>query len=444
MRRPSQLAQATTRLADRLRSPLARHALTNSGARALALAGLAAATILVARAGGPADVGVYALLRMLPGLVGVLCVAGLPGAMSYFLAPARRDEPALWPSVLVIGALGGAVGALAWVALSPLLARTFSMGSVPVTASAAVAVVSQLYLTVGKTALQGLGDRRGGDAVIAAEELAFLPCYGAVLLAGLHGPLALVAGLVAADVLVGADAWRRVSAGVGRPLRSMFHGRAKRSQLSSMLSYGMRGQVGGMMTLLNLRLDFAVLGAVAGPSVLGAYAIASKYAELLRLPGTALTWVCYPAYAATSAERAASQARRLSRPTAIFGLVAAFPFVLLAGPVIGLLYGSRFADAVRPGQVLVAGMVIGGAAGVASGWLYARGRPGVNSAALGAGVVLTVVLDLLLIPHFGIMGAAVASTATYLLTDLTLVLLLWRYTAADLEPTVAVPAEAVT
>ena len=33
---------------------------------------------------------------------------------------------------------------------------------------------------------------------------------------------------------------------------------------------------------------------MAGPAVLGAYAVASKYAELLRLPGTALTWVFYP------------------------------------------------------------------------------------------------------------------------------------------------------
>jgi O-antigen/teichoic acid export membrane protein len=128
----------------------------------------------------------------------------------------------------------------------------------------------------------------------------------------------------------------------------------------------------------------------------------------------------------------------------LFGLAAALPFAVLAGPVIGLLYGSRFDSAVPPAQVLVAGMVLGGASGVASGWLYARGRPGVNSAALGGGVALTVALDLLLIPPFGIMGAAVASTVTYLLTDLALVTLLWRLSGPELEAPVAVPAEAAT
>ena len=47
--------------------------------------------------------------------------------------------------------------------------------------------------------------------------------------------------------------------------------------------YGIRGQVGGMLSLVNLRLDVAILGALVGPGTLGVYAVASKYAELLRL-----------------------------------------------------------------------------------------------------------------------------------------------------------------
>ncbi|NUR08735.1 MAG: oligosaccharide flippase family protein, partial [Nocardioidaceae bacterium] len=314
------------RLARRLReSAVSRQVLANCGARLVAMAGLAGATILVARTGGPADVGIYALLRMLPGLVGVLAVAGLPGAMSYFLAPSRRDAPGLWPSVLLITAAGAVLGAAVWLALAPLLSATFSLGSVAVTAAAAATVATQLFLTVGKTALQGLGDRRGGDVVIAAEEVAFLPCYALTLLLGQHGSAALVTGQVLADLVVGVDAWRRVSRDVGRPVLAMFRGLPTRGRVVEMVSYGIRGQVGGMMTLLNLRLDFAVLGAVAGPSLLGAYAVASKYAELLRLPGTALTWVCYPTLTALPPAQAAGQARRIARPAAVAGIVAAVP-----------------------------------------------------------------------------------------------------------------------
>ena len=88
---------------------------------------------------------------------------------------------------------------------------------------------------------------------------------------------------------------------------------------------------------------------------------------------------------------------------------------LLTGPVMSLLYGDQFADAVPQARLLLVGMLLGGAAGVASGYLYARGRPGLNSVAMGVGLVVTVVLDLVLIPVYGGMGAAAASTAAYLL-----------------------------
>jgi O-antigen/teichoic acid export membrane protein len=121
-------------------------------------------------------------------------------------------------------------------------------------------------------------------------------------------------------------------------------------------------------------------------------------------------------------------------------MVAALPFVLLARPIVELLYGSRFDAAVGPARLLVLGMLLGGAAGVASGYLYGRGRPGLNSWALGLGLVLTVVLDLLLIPRYGAMGAAFASTATYLLADGALITLLLRLSRRDRDAAI-VPSE---
>jgi O-antigen/teichoic acid export membrane protein len=426
-----------SRARGRLGGDLVPTVLANFGARLAALVGLAVATIVVARAGGPADVGAYALLRMLPGLLGVLSVSGLPGAMSYFLAPARREAPGLWPSTVALLAGGAVLGTVLWAAGAPLLHRAFFPDdSTPVLAAAGVTVATQLYLTVGKTSLQGLGDRRGGDVVIAAEEVAFLPCYLAVLALGADGTVALVLGLGLADVLVGLGAWHRVSRqlgwrrlGVARSPQGWW-GRPDRDLTREIAAYGMRGQVGGLVNLLNLRLDFALLGAMAGPTVLGMYAVASKLAELLRLPGTALTWVCYPTLAAASAPEAAHRARRLVVPMLVGVGVAAVPFILLTGPVIAALYGERFHGAVLPAQVLVLGMVLSGASGVASGYLYGRGRPGLNSAAMGVGLVLTAALDLALIPRYGATGAAVASTIAYLSADACLVVLLWRHSAA--------------
>jgi O-antigen/teichoic acid export membrane protein len=431
------LTRAINRRLQALRSPVSgglfRTVLANCSARGLAIVGLTLATVVVARVGGPAAVGEYALLRMLPGMVAVLCVVGLPGALAYFLAAPRRNVPRLWPTLIAIGFTGALLGTLVWTAAAPLLAKVFFPHESPVMiALAGLTVPTQLLLTLGKTALQGLEDRRGADVVIAAEELAFLPCYVLPLLAGMHGITAIVLGLALADVVVAVEAWRRVSRRLGWTRLGLaggdrgWWGRPDPAVGRRVASYGLRGQVGGLMTLLNLRLDFAILGAMAGPAVLGSYAVASKYAELLRLPGTAITWVCYPRLAKLSETEAAQTARRMIRPALIGIAVAAIPVALLTSPVMRLLYGAEFGPAVDPARVLLAGMLLAGASGVASAYLYGRGSPGLNSIVLGIGLVITVVLDLLLIPRYGALGAATASTAAYLCTDGMLVGLLLR------------------
>ena len=75
--------------------------------------------------------------------------------------------------------------------------------------------------------------------------------------------------------------------------------------------FGLRAQIGTIVLLLNARLDFALVGALIGPFALGIYAIASRFAELLRLPSLAINYVLYPAYAEEGSLGAASRARKL-------------------------------------------------------------------------------------------------------------------------------------
>jgi hypothetical protein len=185
--------------------------------------------------------------------------------------------------------------------------------------------------------------------------------------------------------------------------------------------YGMRGQLGGMLSLLNLRLDVAILGALAGPAVLGVYAVASKYAELLRLPGLAVTYVLYPIFAGQDEAVVAARTRALFGKAAAVTVLTAIPLALAAGTLLPLLYGHAFSGATVPAWILIAGLLGEGVAGLVTAYLYGVGRPGVNSLAMGAGVLVTVVLDLLLIPRHGAVGAAIASAVAYLTTTATLV-----------------------
>jgi O-antigen/teichoic acid export membrane protein len=397
----------------------------------VAVLALAGATVLVARLGGAEDVGILALLRVLPGLFGVLAACGLPGATGYFLAGPDSRAERLWPTIRGVMVLGAAGGTVAWLLLSPVIASLLLPQASPlVLVLAGLTVATQLPVAVSKSSLQALDDRSGSNIVTAAEELAFVPAYLLAQLAGLTGGLGLVTSLLAADVVVAAWGWIRLRRkAVQQDI--VLHGRLDRALARRIVSFGLRGQVGGIVGLLNLRLDFILLGAMAGPAALGVYAVASKFAELVRLPALAVTWVTYPAVARQGPARAAAEARRQLPALLAVGLVGAGVIALVAGPLLPLVYGPAFAAAVTPTRIIVAGLVAAPAGGLASGFLLGTRRPGTNSLLLGAGLVVTVTLDALLIPRLGVTGAAIASAAAYLTTDVSLLLVLSRALAKE-------------
>jgi O-antigen/teichoic acid export membrane protein len=339
----------------------------------------------------------------------VLAGCGLPSAAPFFLAGKGRDKPRLRTTIVVLTLAGSLAASVSWLVLSPLIHRIFfhpwHMG---VVIAAAVPVFSQLWVATGKSFLQGEDDMRGANWAIAAEEAAFLPVYVA-LLPILHGTSLLMTALVGADVLVTAGIIVRLAR--RGHLRSW--GRFDVRQAREICGYGIRGQLGGMLSLVNLRLDVVILGALVGPATLGVYAVASKYAELLRLPGLAITYVLYPRLTSRDPKDAARYVATLFPRALLLTMLAAVPLAA-AVPLLPYVYGHAFLTAMIPAYILIFGLIGEGVAGLVSAYLYAVGRPGANSLALTVSVLVTIVGDVTLIPHYHAVGAAIASAAAYL------------------------------
>ena len=414
------------------RSPIT----TNLGARIAALGALSLASLLVARTGGAALVGVFVLLRLLPWLTGVLLNLGLYGAAPYFLAGPRRAEPRYRVSIFAIALSSGAVGGLLWAAVAPLVAGSLFAGMSPsLIALAGVTVFTQCMETTAKASSQGFDDLHGSNRIIALEEATFLPFYLLFLALGIEKHLAIVAALPLGDVCTGLSGWIRLVRrgffrGVGHPTARLAR---------DVMAYGFRAQVGSVVLLLNARLDFALVGALVGPAALGIYAVASRFAELLRLPYLAVSYVLYPSYAKDGREAAVPRAKAMMRRVGWVPAAAAVPLGIAATFLLPALYGPTFHRAVAPTYVLLAGLCGTGLAGVITAFLMGSGRPGLNSLANAAGLVLTVTLDLLLIPRLGVIGAAIASMCAYLTTTIVLLALFRALTRPRRERVDEVP-----
>jgi O-antigen/teichoic acid export membrane protein len=401
-------------LARRARQPFTENVVALGGS----MLALGIATLWVARVGGPVAVGDYALIRILPWLVAVVISGGLAGSLTYFMAGPTRDDKRVRSTVLTIAIVSSLAGAIVWVAAAPLLQRVFFKelaGSL--VALVAIRVALRLFVITGKAAAQGMHDLSGSNRTILFEELMFLPAYGLLLIAHVGGMLAVVGALLIADTATGLFAWTRLIrkgflSNLSRPSAEM----ARR-----IYTFGTRGQMGSLLTLFNLRLNFLFVAAIAGPAALGIYAVAAKYAEVVRVVPIAANWVLYPRFATSDAVGAANLANRMIPRALAVTASGALLLALAASVVVPPLFGSIFEGAVVPAQILLVGLAAEGAAGVITAFMFGRGRPGLNSLAAGLGVAVTIVLDLILIPRLGAVGAAIASSVAYLTTTLALV-----------------------
>lgn len=403
-----------------------RLAFSNLTAQCGALGAVSIASLVVARSGGPAVVGEYALLRVLPWLFGVILSCGLPTASAYFLAGENRDDPRLRPTIVVMAVLG-ALGALgAWVALCRPMHDLF-LRQVPIRflILAAVSVVTQLFTVTAKACCQGLGDIAGANLIIVAEEFWFVLVYPPMLLWwSRNGIETVIEALVVSGFLATATGLVRLWS---NGFLSDWHA-PSRALGRQIARYGGRGQLGNLIWLMNLRFDFLLLGALAGPAVLGVYAVASKFAELMRLVPTALNYTLYPRYAALGDRGAGEAARRILPAATAFTLAMTPLLSLFTFLVLPVLYGAAYRSAVLPAEIIIIGLSVEGAAAVASAFVLGSGRPALNSVGMGAGLILTFSLDLVLIPRYGAIGGAITSCVTYLTTTCVLVALLRHFT----------------
>jgi O-antigen/teichoic acid export membrane protein len=104
---------------------------------------------------------------------------------------------------------------------------------------------------------------------------------------------------------------------------------------------------------------------------------------------------------------------RVFRITLALTSVGAVVLALIGKPFIEIVYSPEFASAYGPMLVLLPGVVLLGSGKILTNEIAGRGYPQYNSIASGVSLVLTIGLDLLLIPRLGVLGAAVASSVAY-------------------------------
>lgn len=198
------------------------------------------------------------------------------------------------------------------------------------------------------------------------------------------------------------------------------------SLLRPILAFSMVGHLSNLINLINYRFDVWVVDYYRGAGELGLYAVAVGIAQLLFHVPEPFARVMQPFLFGQVKDEVLARFKAVSRLNFTTVLVLSAIMGALAGWVIPLLYGEVFSDSVSALQLLLPGILFSSASKLLAQLVIQGGVQRFNLLGTSVGALITIGLDWLLIPYWGIEGAAIASTVSYFVILLVIVLVI-RY-----------------
>lgn len=188
--------------------------------------------------------------------------------------------------------------------------------------------------------------------------------------------------------------------------------------LSGMMVFGIP-MVGYEVLGIVLQMgDRYVMQAYLGSEAIGLYSAAYNLCEYTGLVFvSSFLQAVQPMYVRTWEQQGAAETSLfVSRALHFYMMISAAVVAGLAAtakPLIGLLASSKFESGAVVVPMVAAGLMISGILPLAGAGIYVRKNSGKMMAMVGASAVVSLLLNLLLVPRFGIMGSAFSALGSY-------------------------------
>ncbi len=392
-----------------------------AGFLAMAVSGMVTARYL-----GPADRGLLAAAYLYPQLASTLGSLSLGVAILHHFGRQRsRPEDFAGTCAAASGALGlaslGLLLAGLWIGGEPLYHGIPWFVIVP----ALLPLPCLFALAFFSSLLQGAMDIRWFNLVHHGPKLLSLLAVLLLLAFGRLGVWELVivgAILTAITGIVPVWRMRRHAPGTWRVRWTLFR---------CLTADGFRVHLGVVAIFLAGRANLFLANFYLTKAEVGYLYVAITLAELVWFISIAAETVLYPLVAQMAAAEAATLTARVCRQILILSTLTALALALLAPAVVLLYAGPAFLPAVTPLRLLLPGIAaltiskVLSALWVREGWFLT-----LTLLAGGTGL-LSVLLNIVLVPRLGTAGAALATTLPYLLNAGASLLIYRRWVSRD-------------
>lgn len=168
--------------------------------------------------------------------------------------------------------------------------------------------------------------------------------------------------------------------------------------------------------VLDKRVDIIMVGYFLDPLAVAYYNLAKQISEFGITPAGSLGFTLSPAYGELKASEQLSQAGRVYERSFVYTLALYLPaatgLALVADPLVRFVFGNGYRGAIPVVQLFSLYVLLIALDKITNDGLDFLGRARVRALAKGGSSVANFSLNLVLIPLFGIVGAAVATLVT--------------------------------
>jgi O-antigen/teichoic acid export membrane protein len=180
------------------------------------------------------------------------------------------------------------------------------------------------------------------------------------------------------------------------------------------ITFGTVTGLAGAISFLNYRIDQLLVNAIDGDVGGGIYSTAVVLAEGVWLISTAIAIASYSRVGSLPEMEAAHLTARAVRHTWIVSFAGMVALIVLANVLITVLFSSRYEGAAMSLRVLSVGTLLyAPQAAISNYFTVTLGRPAIAFALASCSLLLGAICCVILIPAFGYIGGAWATTISY-------------------------------
>ena len=187
-----------------------------------------------------------------------------------------------------------------------------------------------------------------------------------------------------------------------------------KDSLKEMLHYGASLQLSTLVSTLNKRLSLYLLNTHCDERSIGVYASGTQVTEGVNIVGQSIGLVEFSALSNTDkAQRASQLTLRFMKLSVLLTFTALLVICLLPTTFFEWVFSGEFSDIRTVILLMAPGIVFFSAHTVLANYFSGTGKPKYNLYASLIGLSVTVVSVFILIPLWGIRGAAITTSLTY-------------------------------